>query len=501
MVGGGVLAEVLLSPSKDHEHIGFLTDPHKWYRHPALRLFVLFMILFMDFFTYGEDPGADSRVLATSLGCGQVSGLLSPWYAPDWVCMVGKLGALVLSIVLAYKLGRLCRKYFFVRWIRWKSFRSDGGNILSCILMFIPSAFISSYLYNVIFVSSSPQYHIDSHSMQFFETVFSLDSTRFNDMGRMWQAISATLDWLSIWQIGDSIIQDTKYWPEFLPGFKRWYTQTYGGRMRIGIYWVGLVVSILLTIWLMVNTGNEPGKLTWEFDIIGGSNEFYRSIFAAVIVFLDLFCLIQDWEFPLFSEAHHAEEDQTKIAGFESTMCEFRVPCCRHRRKLRISQKWLQYGPLVGVIAADFAFVKSQLGYTPQSFGQYVDPHDHAIWSIHDETLLDKVYPLGSNMDPTLLEHITYGARHNATTGALLPGCERDVKSISTYEASKWDYIGVVVAFTVLLCFLSVTRKANHEAIEEHVAVWGNYPEDGDDLWKGDSDAGSSVDPVEPYQK
>jgi hypothetical protein len=198
---------------------------------------------------------------------------------------------------------------------------------------------------------------------------------------------------------------------------------------------------------------------------IGGSNEVTRTLYACFIVFLDLFCMVQDWEFPLFSEDHHHAEDRAKIAGTDSNSLKI--------GRLTISAKWMQYGPLLGIMGADFAFVKSMFSYTPNSYGEYTDPRDQTIWCVTNETLLDYVYPLGSNTDPDLLGLISFEARHNMTTYELLPGCKSDVHTTSRFINSGWDKFAAILSVFIFLGFLRVVRTSMKEAHEEEIAVWG----------------------------
>jgi len=450
-------------------HKAFLTNPHKWFRHPILRIIFLFLVLFMDFFTYGKDPSQDSKIHSASVGVGQLMGLLSMWHAPNWQFALMKLGCFLATLAMAVVVGKAF-KWFMIK-IRFRAFDSGGGTVSSWIVGLFISAFAVDMFYNSFMVDEPNKYDIDAHSLEFLRTIFRIPSMSNQDMGKMWQGISTTLDWLAIWQITDSVFQDQKYWVNFMPGFKKFYLNAMGGKFRVYFFWIGFPFSVVCTCHLLSFTGNQPGQISWEIPFIHTYGEVWRSVLAGIIVFLDLFCMVQDWEYPLFSEHHHDEADKTKLAGSDGTSAKI--------LGFEITAKWMQYGPLVGVMGADFAFVKSMMGYTPQTYGEYVDPRTNRLWVITNTTLLDEVYPLGTNRDPSLLEQISFAARRNLTTGHCLPtvpDCEHDVLTSSKFYNTQWDFIGVVLAVFFFVGFLILTATASSEAtIELEMSHWHTH--------------------------
>merc|ERR1711957_1061257 len=168
--------------------------------------------------------------------------------------------------------------------------------------------------------------------------------------------------------------------------------------------------------------------------------------------------------FPIVLDLLYEEDNKATVAGTDQS--EFCV------WGLKISAKWMQYGPLLGIMGADFNFLKGMFQYTPDTYGEYVDPVHHEIYVIADEPFLDLVYPHGVNKNALLLDLVSYDARRNSTTGDCLstvPSCLTDQKTSSKYFSSIWDHAGLVVGLLLLTGFLGVVNAAKSEAIEEEI--------------------------------
>ena len=114
--------------------------------------------------------------------------------------------------------------------------------------------------------------------------------------------------------------------------------------------------------------------------------------------------VVQDWEFPTFEDV---EDSETMVAGTFETEIHFQwldrllekvegIACIQWLKRhkifdVKITGKWINFGPLFIIIGLDLNMMKNQLLYQPSDFGQYTDPSTNRIWTVTDTALLKQL--------------------------------------------------------------------------------------------------------------
>jgi len=482
-----------------------LCSPYVFWRHPIARIFIVWIILVEDFFIYGEDPVNDSRVRANFPGMGHILGLITLHTADSVGLGFLKFFLVLVAFIVGFALGRL----FLVRIIRarWKVVAFEGceGAILTVSLFITGMLMLCSLLYNVMIPSDAEA--LGGHSMDIF-LLFGAKTLQYRHVNKNFQTLSGSVDLLAILMVMDQVLQDNHWYPNFAPYTKKFWL-AYNGWVRIIAFWVLLIGGIAICAVGVSGTGTEPGEVTWNNKILGGTSEVTRGILAACIVFTDLFTVAQDWAFPTFRD--NLEIEVPKIAGtavetlrisWMVSLIEYCPPLPESVRKwmppadffqLSFTGKWLTYGPLIGVMIIDLFCTKTQLMYNPSDYGQYVDPFDNCIMLIVDEDYLNIAY----SEDGTLVDEsmITWEARWNATTGqALSASALTDIKLNSKYVDSSVKYFGLILALVFIAIFVATIMITNYR-LRKGLPV-DMYEEDGSPIASPRDAQGAETSPA-----
>ena len=110
------------------------------------------------------------------------------------------------------------------------------------------------------------------------------------------------------------------------------------------------------------------------------TNELSRSFLASLILLQDLVIVMQDWDFP-----HFVTDLNIKLPGllrpsYTLGLCgRCQSPKTKPTCEIKISGKWFNYGIIVMVMMFDLNMWKNQMIYSPEDFGQYVNPKTKKI--------------------------------------------------------------------------------------------------------------------------
>jgi len=121
---------------------------------------------------------------------------------------------------------------------------------------------------------------------------------------------------------------------------------------------------------------------------------------------------------------------------------------------LNISGKWFAYAAVWGSLFADLCCLKSQFTYSPEQFGQYVDPVTQRIWNIVDPHYLHVAYDAGELVRPEL---VTWEARNPGHPAFNATSAGSDVELNARLADSGWRWITLspgpisIVVFTLLV--------------------------------------------------
>lgn len=126
-----------------------------------------------------------------------------------------------------------------------------------------------------------------------------------------------------------------------------------------------------------------------------------------------------------------------------------------------INGKWLAYGPLLWVMFIDLLCQRTQIVYSPDQYGQYVDREEQRIWTITDQAFLQEVYANGMLVEEKK-DLVTYAGRRNETTGeALDASAETDFLLNSRHIDSWGKYLTALPGPLMIIAFLILIWAAN----------------------------------------
>jgi len=423
----------------------WFVNPHVCWRHPVARIAVVFTIMALDFYIYGEDPVNDSHVEYNFPGLGHIYGLLFLWPREARLVLLRALCIVVFSLLGLY----VSRQWIHHRILRdcmgLSMFEGHKGSLL--IMFFgIAGAFYGAALaYNALIPEGAKPIEPRTYA-------------EIRNVGKAFQIWSVFLDIMSIVQILDAVFQDRTVYPEWAAGFKQVWNTAWGGWFRVLAVWFAVLVAVAAETLAVLDTGPK-GPIQWRDNSIGGTSEITRTLFVNWIIFCDLLTVCQDWEFPTFNEGL-----DIKIAGTFQTQisCGCLSGCMRSLCKclpsdfveffhFAITGPWLTYGPLLLVMMADLGCARTQFMYNPKTYGQYADPVTGHIWTIIDPDYLQLAYRQGVLVRPEL---VTWAARHDNATGELLPDALTDIESNSRFLGTHWVWLALLPGVFAILAFV-----------------------------------------------
>lgn len=155
--------------------------------------------------------------------------------------------------------------------------------------------------------------------------------------------------------VTDMMLQDNLY-PNWAPSVRRFW-QSHSG-VRIGVFWIGsatitaVVIMVIATDWITWDRINR--------DFIATS-ELSRAFLCSTVLVLDLLIVMQDWDFP-----HFTNTLDVNLPGFDKHIISFEAV------EIQISGKWFNYGIILFVMIFDLNMWKNQIFYYPEKYGQYI---------------------------------------------------------------------------------------------------------------------------------
>jgi len=456
----------------------WLTNPHVCWRHPVPRILVAWLILVLDMFLYGEDPVNDSHVECNLPGLGHMYVFLLVW--PSSVGLIFLRIALLLSaLVFGMWFGVSCFHHRLLRdCCGLEMFSGSNGTWLVMGLSCAGTAIAGGLAYNLILISQ-PE-----------EQITGATGFEIRTFGKIAQITSVSADLVAILMVTDAVLQDRTHYPRWAPRLKWLWIDACGGWVRILVIWCLAATGVSLTFWGILSTGKDPDDFVWNDRRFGGLTENGRAAVMSAVIFCDIFTVLQDWQFPSFALPMDIPlDEQVYIAGMWVTeincnclqrcaqyccSCLPSLPrCCRccpclwkllpdlSLLRIRITGPWLTYGPLLVVMCIDLFCTRTQLIYSPESYGQYVDPREHQIWTILDEAYLQQAYDRGALREAGEAM-VTYAARRNATTGvALSASAAGDVMLNSRFTSSSLKYLAAAPGFMLMVLFVILVWAAN----------------------------------------
>ncbi|XP_040571427.1 transmembrane protein 117 [Lepeophtheirus salmonis] len=313
-------------------------------------------------------------------------------------------------------------------------FRADQGSWMAQFLTIIISLFLFSHAYNVILVLTFPaskQLVIDSKMGVSSSNVMKAAACG-TWIGDLTTALIVT----------DMMLQDNLY-PTWATKFRKvWRSHN---ALRIALFWGGsflvtsIVIMIIATDWITWDRLNRDFVATTELS---------RAFLASFILVMDLMILMQDWDFP-----HFTNTLDVNLPGFHKHEVLFQAV------EIQISGKWFNYGIIFLVIIFDLNMWKNQIFYYPERYGQYTAV-DCRVYTVTNTTIL-------AAGDKSLW---TYEARSQINSHTQLPYMDDDLYMNSRYMGysmaiKAFAFIPCVLGFILFFALIGVYGRIKRENI------------------------------------
>eukprot|EP00928_Gymnodinium_smaydae_P040048 TRINITY_DN27226_c0_g5_i1.p1 TRINITY_DN27226_c0_g5~~TRINITY_DN27226_c0_g5_i1.p1 ORF type:complete len:654 (+),score=94.56 TRINITY_DN27226_c0_g5_i1:50-1963(+) len=449
-----------------------LNHPRVWWRHPVARILIALLILVLDMVLYFEDPVNDSYVEAFLPGAGHIWSLLVHWPSTAGLVFL-RLALILVALICGMWLGRQVLHHRILRdYCKLTMFKDCNGTLGPMLLCSAGTGYVAALLYNVVSGENALTGSMVMSMSQFC---------------KMQQCASVSADLVAILMITDAVFQDTHHWPDW-PGkwcrcdLKKLWNDGLNGWFRVLTVWIVLISSLGLTYWSIMHAG--IGEMFNTTDM-GGFTESARATLVSTMIFLDLFTVAQDWDFPSFEKPLQIDGRQILVAGtflpelncnFAQRFLSLFPPLPRSLQRLlpsfdffafTVTGAWLSYGPLMLVMGIDMFCTKTQLFYEPSTFGQYIEGNGTEpwrIWTIRNETYLAMAYDGGALVHP---EMVSFAARQAQMFGS---GALADVKLTARHTGTGLRYIAVIPGLAIIpLFFILVVVSNRRKNVETEV--------------------------------
>ncbi|XP_061677623.1 transmembrane protein 117 [Syngnathoides biaculeatus] len=343
-----------------------------YFKHPWSRITVAYLVIFLNFLIFAEDPLSHSQKEARIGVVGNCfSFLFSKYPRARWNFVKGVCW--ILGIFTGLLVGKfVVHQQLFGRYLRLTVFREDQGSWMTMFFTTILSLFIFSHIYNLfLLMAGGMELHMVTDQMGIRNATFMKIAAVGTWMG----------DFVTAWMVTDMMLQDNNY-PHWGKAARRFWKQ---GNNRIVLFWTVLVTLTSVVVLAIVYDWINWDKLNRGFL---PSNEVSRAFLASFILVFDLLIVMQDWEFP-----HFMGNLDINLPGLPTAQVHFRLPLCRNIIKeeyhIHITGKWFNYGIIFLVMILDLNMWKNQIFYQPYEYGQYVGPKK-AIFTVGKPDTLKK---------------------------------------------------------------------------------------------------------------
>ncbi|XP_074660702.1 transmembrane protein 117-like [Tubulanus polymorphus] len=332
-------------------------DVRYYFQHPYLRLTVAYLVTFCNFLIYAEDPIAHSEKECSIPVIGNMFAFVCSRY-PANAWSVLKVFMWLLAIVCGLLFGKqVVHKLLFNKLLRLRMFVDEQGSWMVMFFTCVFFLFTFSFLYNALLLiggASTASYHIDS--------VLGITNSTF-----MKAAACGTWlgDLFTAWMVTDIMLQERLY-PHWAKHVRKWWRV---GNKRIYLFWFLVIALTVVVVTVIVTDVISWDRMNHDFM---PTNEVSRAFLASFILVMDLFIVMQDWDFP-----HFVNNFDLKLPGINSAHLQFRI--CKPRFlnqeywTVHISGKWFNYGIIFMVMLLDLNMWKNQIFYEPNEYGQYVN--------------------------------------------------------------------------------------------------------------------------------
>ncbi|XP_059080280.1 transmembrane protein 117-like isoform X2 [Tigriopus californicus] len=427
---------LLVVPANKKSWLSFccMNEKFKYYfQHPYLRLGACFLVILCNFLIFAEDPLSHSKQADIPV-IGNVFSFMFTKYPPDWRWGFLKVSLWILAILCGLILGKtLIHGMILSHFLRLKMFRANQGSWMVQFGTVIVSLFLFSHAYNVFLVLTFPnakQLTINSQMGLTFSSVMKAAACG------TWLG-----DLLTALIITDMMLQDNLY-PYWAPVVRKYY-QSYMWP-RILIFWIVSTVSTTAVITVIATDWITWDRLNRDFF---ATTELSRAFLASSVLVLDLIIVMQDWDFP-----HFTNTLDVNLPGYHKHQLSISAV------EIEISGKWFNYGIIFLVMLFDLNMWKNQIFYLPEHFGQYTGIQNR-VFTVTNQTVLN-------SQDPYLW---TYEARSQINPETLFPYIDEDLAMHSRYLGySMWiksvAFLPCILGFAVFFILIALYGRIQGNA-------------------------------------
>ena len=377
----------------------------EWYfRHPWTRLFMAFIIMFCNFLLVAEDPIAHSQKEASIPVVGNCISLVILRWEGFWIAL--KIGLIVIGLVLGVFLGKVVLHNLILRdWLKLEMFghpgrdaaeayeteqsrqkaerlRANRGSFFCVVVMTLLVMYGFASVYNLFLKLGGDDIH---------KRLAAIDKFGVTDESflRITTVGTFIADWATLFMVLDMMLQESAMHAARLSSqapYPNWppcasVLCPFWQRRRVLLFWGATLSALLVTI-LSV-------KLRWiNWDSVRAwcpvpNNEGTRCFLASIIGSLDLIIVMQDPDFPTFTN-----NMDIKVVGFDISNINFVMPWCAstgisskdswfrklllHPPAVLIDGKWFNYSIIFVTMILDANMIKGQFIYQPEKYGQTI---------------------------------------------------------------------------------------------------------------------------------
>jgi hypothetical protein len=345
----------------DCDHCGWRRIRH-YFRHPTLRIFLVFSIMFANMLLYAEDPIAHSIVDARIPIVGTDLGMLFTRYPEGRGLLALKIIVIIFAVASGLLIGRQMVHHRLLRdSMQLRMFAENKGTwmVMLCTSIFVLLG--CTWVYNKLILAIS-----NANAKYVIDRTFGLSNENYTKVAAsfVWLA-----DYVTLCIVLDIVLQD-KVYPEWGKAAREWYR-----KHRITIFWFVTISSIVTVISVIATDSINWDDYGNDFT---STSEFGRMVLVSWILTCDLCVIMQDWEFPTFNTP-----EGIYLPGFSTSHIKFTN--CSSWLYFEITGKWFNYTLIMILLLLDANNMRLQLNYEPALYGQYVGPDD-TIYVIQNAT-------------------------------------------------------------------------------------------------------------------
>lgn len=415
------------------------------FRHPISRNILPFLVMFLNFLIYNEDPISYSEQETKIYGCGRIFNYYFRQYPPIseplWITL--KVFSLFLWTTIGLLLGKylihdaLLRDCFGLQ-----LFRKDMGSWPVMAMTTSIVVFFGSYIYNTILRN---HFYLKDGSDNHIYILNDYIGSKEYQFGKLAVTLTWLCDYFNVFVVNDTMLQDayinpkreSKYGCNNLPMKK---VQRFWHNYRKPVFYITTFMTLMITFFYM---GSD-----WEYDWLVKRkghfawNQYQRAFLCSFLIVFDICMFMQDWDFPKFKRGGK----NVKMLG-----CGDRAGCKskRFQFKLEFNGKWINFGALIMLLILDTNLFVNQAFYVPADYTQLADRDGH-VHNIFNEVNNNNNNNTDAIVNGTIIDEISIIYCGNMTPDMRTIIFLNDTNTITTNAMIKYKCFNVSESFNIV---------------------------------------------------